>query len=258
MHSLAGKRIAVLVADGFEQNEFEQPVAALEAAGAAVTVIALRAGRVRGMHVHQSADLAQVDKTVAAARADDVDGLLVPGGYISPDLLRQSGAARGFVRQVQALGKPIALMSQAPLLLVSCALAAGRTLTSWPGVRDDMVNAGAVWRNQEVVRYGNILTSRGPQDIGALIAALLPFFAGEEQADQADQAHTHAAAPSDPPRDEPSERPGQPLHWLSAPSVGAMLSLALLGVGVVAANRGLRKKRAGDAEPDPMPLETPS
>ena len=252
---LAGKRVAVLAADGFEQAEMEAAVAALKAAGANVAVVALRAGRIRGMHVHQSADLLRVEKTIANASAADYDALLVPGGYISPDLLRQSGPARDFLRQIHGLGKPIALMSQAPLLLISCGLASGRTLTSWPGVRDDVVNAGATWRNQEVVRDGNLLSSRGPQDTAALVQALVPFFAGELPVDtQATRyARGQTAAQSDPPQEEPSETPGQPLRWLSAPSVGAMLSLALLGVGVVAANRGLRKKRADDAgsEADP-------
>jgi protease I len=239
---LTGRRVAVLAADGFEQVELDTPVAALKAAGADVAVLALRAGRIRGMHVHQSAELLRVDKTIATANAADYDALLVPGGYISPDLLRQSGLARLFVREVHALGKPIALMSQAPLLLVSCGLAGGRTLTSWPGVRDDIVNAGATWRNQAVVRDGNLLSSRGPQDTAALVQALLPFFAGEPAVDA--QAGVDAATQSDPPREEPSEPADQSLRWLSAPSIGAMLSLALLGVGVVAANRGMRKKRA--------------
>jgi len=239
-HTLAGKCIAVLAADGVEQAELDTPVAALKSAGAEVKVIALRPGRIRGMHVHQSADLLRVDKTIAQVRAADYDALLVPGGYISPDLLRQSAPAREFLRQMHALGRPVALMSQAVLLLVSSGLAAGRTLTSWPGVRDDVVNAGAIWRNQDVVRDGTILSSRGPQDTAALVAALIPFFAGEAQLD------SHAGAASDPPQEEPSETPGQPLRWLSAPSVGAMLSLALLGMGVVAANRGRRKKRADE------------
>lgn len=241
-HMLAGKRIAVLAADGFEQAELDGPVAALKAAGADTAVIALRAGRIRGMHVHQSGELLRVDKTIGTARALDYDALLVPGGYISPDLLRQSAPAREFFRQLHAQGHPVALMSQAPLLLVSCGLAAGRTLTSWPGVRDDIVNAGATWLNQAVVRDGNLLCSRGPQDTAALIEALVPFFAGDKQ------AAPHAGAQSDPPQEEPSETPGQPLRWLSAPSVGAMLSLAILGVGVVAANRGMRRKRTDDAD----------
>ena len=241
--ALTGKRIAVLAADGFEQAELEKPVAALKEAGATVDVVALRAGRIRGMHVHQSGELQRVDKTVLDARAQDYDGLLVPGGYISPDLLRLSAPAREFLRQMHALGKPVALMSQAPLLLVSCGLATQRTLTSWPGVRDDVVNAGAVWLNQPVVRDARCLTSRGPQDIAAFVQALLPFLAGTLETPS-----SVAQTESDPPQESPSETPEQPLRWLSAPSVGAMLSLALLGVGVVAANRGMRKKQAaGDA-----------
>jgi protease I len=242
---LAGKRIAVLAADGFEQAELEAAVAALKEAGAQLDVVALRPGRIRGMHVHQSADLLRVDTTVQAARAADYDGLVVPGGYISPDLLRQSAPARAFVRQLHDAGKPVALMSQAPLLLISAGLAARRALTSWPGVRDDVVNAGATWLNQDVVRDANCLTSRSPQDAQAFVRALAPFLAGTADSDPAPRREG-----SDPAREEPSEPPGQPLRWLSAPSVGAMLSLALLGVGVVAANRGLKKRQSRDEAVD--------
>ena len=242
----------MLAADGFEQAELDAPVAALKAAGAETAVIALRSGRIRGMHVHQSGELLRVDKVIGNARALDYDALLVPGGYISPDLLRQSAPARDFFKQLHAQGSPIVLMSQAPLLLVSCGLASGRTLTSWPGVRDDIVNAGATWLNQAVVRDGNLLCSRGPQDTAALVEALIPFFAGDAQ------LSTHAGAQSDPPQEAPSETPGQPLRWLSAPSVGAMLSLAILGVGVVAANRGMRKKRADEAEAEPAAPDLPA
>lgn len=195
------------------------------------------------MEVHQPADLLPVDKTVHDARAQDYDGLLIPGGYISPDLLRQSAQARVFVRELNAVGKPIVLMSQAPLVLVSAELVTNRTLTSWPGVRDDMVNAGATWLNEEVVRDANWLSSRGPQDMEPLIREMIALFVGE-----AEHTPTLRQAYSDPQREEPSEMPGQPLRWLATPSLGAMLSLALLGVSVVAANRGRRKKRAADAE----------
>jgi protease I len=246
---LAGKRIAVLVADGFEKVELDAPSAALKEAGAEVVIVALHPGRIRGMNVHQPADLLRVHKTVGDTRADDYDGLLIPGGYISPDMLRQSAHARDFVRDLNAQGKPIALMSQAPLVLTSAGLTGNRTLTSWPGVRDDMVNAGATWLNEEVVRDANWLSSRGPQDMLPFIRDMIPLFGGESES-SAKLRPDH----SDPQREEPSEMPGQPLRWLATPSVGAMLSLALLGVGVVAANRGRSKKRAKEAESEkPIP-----
>ncbi|WLI91647.1 type 1 glutamine amidotransferase domain-containing protein [Massilia sp. R2A-15] len=240
---LAGKRIAVLAADGFEKMELVAPTAALREAGAEVVIVSLHAGRIRGMDVHQPADLFPVDKTVHDARAHEYDGLLIPGGYISPDLLRQSAPARDFVRAVNALGRPIASMSQASLVLASAGLATNRTLTSWPGVRDDMVNAGATWLNEEVVRDANWLSSRCPEDIEALIRELIPFFVGEP-----DNRGVLRQGYSDPQPEEPSEMPGQPLRWLASPSLGAMLGLALVGVSVVAANRRRRGKHDTDAE----------
>ena len=233
---LAGKRIAVLAADGFEQAELKTPMAALADGGAAVTLVSLRRGRIRGMHMHQPGDLARVDKAIDDAQADDYDGLLIPGGYISPDILRQSAQARAFVRQFNTAGKPLALLSQAPLILVSAGLAPRRTLTSWPGIRDDVVNAGATWLNQDVVRDAHLLSCRGAQDMAAFVEALLPFFAGEP----ATRANA-ADAQSDPAQDKPLEQPNQSLRWLAAPSFGTMLSLALLGVGVVAAQRVRQK-----------------
>jgi protease I len=240
---LGGKRIAVLAADGVEQAELDAALAALKDAGAQSTLLALRPGRIRGMHVHQPADLVKVDAKVDGARAADYDGLLIPGGYIAPDLLRQSAQAREFVCAFDAAAKPVAAMSHAALLLVSCKLAQGRTLTSWPGVRDDLVNAGAVWLNQDVVRDGRYLTSRTPQDAAAFARELPPFFAGE-----AEVLPTPPHADSDPPQQAPAELPDQSLRWLAAPSLGAMLSLAIVGVGVVAANRSLRKRAGKDPE----------
>ncbi|MDB5933826.1 MAG: Glutamine amidotransferase [Massilia sp.] len=250
---LAGKRIAVLAADGFEKSDMVAPVAALKDAGAQVVIIALHPGRIRGMDVHQPADLVQVDKTVSDAHAGDYDGLVIPGGYIGPDLLRQSAQARAFVRDIDGQGKPIVLLSQAAVVMTSAGLVANRTLTSWPGVRDDLVNAGATWLNEEVVRDANWLSTRGAQDIGALLREMIPLFAGEA-------ASTGAlyAAQSDPQREEPSQLPGQPLRWLATPSVGAMLGLALLGVGVVAASRGRRDKRQAGAPAEIAPPTPPA
>jgi protease I len=238
---LVGKRIAVLAADGFEQAELKIPVAALADGGADVMVVSLRRGRIRGMHMHQPGDLVRVDQSIDDAQAADYDGLLVPGGYISPDILRQSALARALVRQFDAACKPVALLSQAPLILVSAGLAPRRTLTSWPGIRDDVVNAGATWLNQDVVRHAHVLSCRGPQDLPAFVQAMMPLFAGVPATENVPDAQ------SDPAQDKPLEQPNQSLRWLAAPSFGTMLSLALLGVGVVAAQRVRHKTPAADA-----------
>lgn len=245
---LDGRQIAVLAADGFEKVELSAPMAALKQAGARVVVIALHPGKIRGMNVHQPSDLVQVDMTIDEVRAADFDALLVPGGYISPDLLRQSAKARAFVRDMHDLGKPVALLSQAPSILTSAGLAAGRRLTSWPGMRDDLVNAGAIWLNQDLVRDGNLLSGRGAQALTPFIQDIIPFFAGEPAQDIPPDRAT-----SDPQLEEPSGMPGQSLHLLSTPSVGTMLGLALLGAGVVAANRDRRKKQPKGAGPGQPP-----
>ena len=249
---LTGKKIAVLAADGFEQAELKTPVAALCDAGASVTLVSLRRGRIRGMHMHQPGELVRVDKTILDARAADYDALFIPGGYISPDILRQSAPVRAFVREFDAAAKPIALMSQAPLVLVSAGLAARRTLASWPGVRDDVVNAGATWINEEVARDGHVLSGRGVQDMAAFVRALLPLCAGEPVT-PAPVLRAH----SDPPQETPLEQPNQSLRWLAAPSFGTMLSLALLGVGVVAAQRVRHRQAADPPEASGAAASTP-
>jgi protease I len=243
---LAGKRIAVLAADGFEQAQLDIPVAALAEGGAAVTLVSLRRGRIRGMHLHQPGELVRVDEVIATAQAADHDGLFIPGGYVCPDSLRQSAPARAFVREFDVAAKPIAVLAQAPLVLVSAGLAAGRTLAAWPGIRDDLVNAGATWRNDDVVRDAHLLSGRGAHDLTPFVQAMTAMFAGEPAAAAA------PCAPSDPPQDSPLEQPNQSLRWLAAPSFGTMLSLALLGVGVVAAQR-VRHRQASADPPAPEP-----
>ncbi|KYF64413.1 permease [Sorangium cellulosum] len=132
---LAGKRIAALVADGFEQIELTVPMKALRAAGAEVDVISLRRGKIRGMNLHEPGARVRVDRTVGEADPADYDGLLLPGGFISPDLLRQSEEARQFVRAFDTLRKPIATLCHGPWVLASAELVSGRQLASWPGIR---------------------------------------------------------------------------------------------------------------------------
>ena len=174
---LKGRRIAALAADGFEKVELVIPLRALKLAGAKVDVVSPRHGRIRGANLHMPAGRVGVDKTIGEADPGDYDGLLLPGGFINPDLLRQSAQAREFVRAFAASDKPIVTLCHGPWVLASVGLLDGRTLTSWPGIRDDLVNAGATWLDQEVVRDGNLVTSRGPQDMAAFVPAMLDAFA---------------------------------------------------------------------------------
>jgi len=139
--TLKGRRIAVLAADGFDKVELTIPVAALRMAGAEVKVISLRHGRIRGVNLREPASRVRVNKMIEEANPADYDGLFIPGA-ISPDVLRQSDKARAFVRTFDLAGKPIASLCHGPWVLSSAGCLKGRTLTSWPGVRDDMVNAG--------------------------------------------------------------------------------------------------------------------
>jgi protease I len=224
---LKGRRIAVLAADGFERVELSVPVAALNVAGAEVEIVSLRPGRIRGVNLHEPASRVTVDRTLSEASVADYDALLIPGGFINPDLLRQSEAAREFVRQFDASGKPIATLCHGPWLLSSAGLTPGRTMTSWPGVRDDLVNAGATWLDRPVVRDGNWLTSRGPQDLAPFVNALLDHFAGgARQAPAADAAETTTSAPQ---RNAPPALVLTAMKWMPRPSLrtAAMIGAAL-------------------------------
>ena len=124
--ALKNQRIAVLAADGFEKVELTIPVAALKAAGAEVDIVSLRRGRIRGVNLHEPASRVRVTRTIDEASPGRYDALLVPGGFINPDLLRQSAAARDFVKAFDAAGKPIATLCHGPWVLASAGLLAGR------------------------------------------------------------------------------------------------------------------------------------
>lgn len=176
---LKGVRIAVLAADGFEQVEVTRPVKALRNEGADVRIISLRAGRIRGMNFLWRGRKVSVDDTVFNARPEDYGALLLPGGFVSPDLLRQNERARAFVREMDQLRRPIATICHGPELLISAGLLGGRRLTSWPGIADDVRNAGGVWEDSPVVRDGHWVASRSPMDLRQFNEAMIELFDAE-------------------------------------------------------------------------------
>ena len=198
---LRGKKVAVLAADGFEWVELSVPMKALKQAGATVEVISLHHGRVRGVNLTAPTRTVRVDKTIEEANPHDYDALLIPGGFVNPDFLRQSSRARNFVRAFDGTSKPIATLCHGPWLLASAELVKDRTLAAWPGIRDDMVHAGATWLDEPLVRDANWVTSRGPQDLGAFVPAMIEAFAtGSAGTSDVGRARISSPQATEPPR----------------------------------------------------------
>jgi protease I len=225
---LRGHRVAILAADGFEMVELVVPMMALRAQGAKVEVISLRRGRIRGVNLHEPARRVRVTRTIDEANPDVYDALLIPGGFINPDLLRQSEPARAFVRAFDRAQKPIATLCHGPWLLASAGLARGRTLTSWPGIRDDMVNAGATWLDKDLVQDRNWVSSRGPQDMTSFVRGMIELFSGATR-----QPRELLPAHSSPQRNSPARLVVDTMALMPRPSVRAAVAVGLIGVWVL-------------------------
>jgi protease I len=167
VNDLAGKRVAVLATHGFEQSELVEPRKALEQAGAKVDVISLAPGSIRGWRHGDWADEVRVDAVVSDARADDYDALVLPGGVMNPDRLRTHEEVLAFVRAFFEQGKPVGAICHGPWTLIDAGVVKGRHVTSWPSLRQDLLNAGASWTDEEVVAEHGLVTSRKPDDIPA-------------------------------------------------------------------------------------------
>jgi protease I len=177
MPQLDGKRIAILATDGFEQSELLEPKKALEQAGAKVEVISPKQGHIRGWKMKDWGDTVPVDRPLSAARVEDFDGLVVPGGQINPDLLRVEPKAVQFVRDFFASGKPIGAICHGPWLLIEAGVIKGCRATSYHSIKTDMKNAGANWVDEPVVVDKGLVTSRKPDDLEQFSQKLIEEFA---------------------------------------------------------------------------------
>jgi protease I len=174
---LQGKKVAILVADGFEQIELTEPKKALEAAGAKTQIVSPASREVQGWKHDEKADKFPVDVPLDKARADDYDALLLPGGVKNPDQLRTQRKAIDFVKGFFAAGKPIAAICHGPWTLIEADAVRGKKMTSWPSLKTDLTNAGAKWVDQEVVTDSGLVTSRKPDDIPAFNKKMVEEFA---------------------------------------------------------------------------------
>ena len=191
---LAGKKVAILAADGFEEVELTKPRKALDEAGAKTSVVSLKSGKIQGMNHADKGAAVAVDVTLADAKPQEFDALLIPGGLMNPDTLRSSDEALEFVRHFFRQGKPVAAICHAAWVLIDAEVVSGRTITSWPAIKTDVRNAGATWVDQDVVVDNGLVTSRKPDDIPAFNEKMIEEFAeGRHRAPTSAPARQQAA-----------------------------------------------------------------
>jgi protease I len=171
--SLSGKRVAILVADGFEQVELTDPRTALDAAGARTAIVSPARGTVQGWNHFEKGNSFNVDVPLSEASAAEFDALVLPGGVANPDQLRIIPQAVSFIREFFDAGKPVAAICHGAWPLIDANVVQGRTITSWPSLKADLTNAGAIWVDQEVVTDRGLISSRKPADIPAFNRKLL-------------------------------------------------------------------------------------
>ena len=181
MQDLQGKRVAILVENGFEQVEMTEPRKALEQAGAQTTLVS-PSPESQGWNHTQWGDEFQVDVPLergadASQLASKYDALLLPGGVMNPDKLRMNATAVQFVRSFVQEGKPVAAICHGPWTLIEAGAVRGRKMTSYPSLQTDLKNAGAQWVDQEVVVDQGLVTSRNPNDIPAFNRKMIEEFA---------------------------------------------------------------------------------
>ena len=193
---LKGKKVAILVADGFEQVELTGPRQALDAAGAQTFIVSPAQGKVKGWQHTEWGDQFPVDVPLEKANPADYDALLLPGGVMNPDKLRANPKAVQFVKQFFSAGKPVGAICHGPWTLVEAGVVKGRTMTSYESIKTDLINAGAQWVDREVVTDHGLVTSRKPDDIPAFNKKIVEEFAegphggrsGEQGQDQNDES----------------------------------------------------------------------
>ena len=177
MEMLNNRKIAILTENGFEESELLSPKQALEEAGATVHIISPQQEKVRAMKEHQWSVECKVDKHISQVHADEYDGLLLPGGVFNPDKLRTNAEALTFVKDFFSAGKPVAAICHGPQTLISAGVVSGRKMTSYPSIKQDMINAGVNWVDEEVVVDQCLVTSRSPKDLPAFNRKMVEEFA---------------------------------------------------------------------------------
>jgi len=169
MTQIDSARILILATDGYERSELRVPLDELRNKGADVKIASIKTGEIKSWDKTDWGDSVKVDLEAANVNASEFDALVLPGGQINPDKLRADESAMKVVRDFVRSGKPVAAICHAPWLLIEADALRGRKATSYPSIRTDVKNAGATWRDEEVVVDNGIITSRSPDDLPAFV-----------------------------------------------------------------------------------------
>lgn len=161
------KRIAILATNGFEESELKSPKEYLEQQGWTADIVSLEAGSIKSWKDGNWGAEFKVDQTLDQVSSKEYNALVLPGGVINPDQLRREEKAVSFVKDFFNENKPVAAICHGPQILVDADVLEGRTITSFFSVKNDMINAGAVWKDEEVVVDNGLVTSRTPDDLPA-------------------------------------------------------------------------------------------
>ncbi|RKD18677.1 protease [Pelobium manganitolerans] len=176
MENLKNRKVAILSDQGFEQSELLEPQKALLDAGATVHVISAEKGKIKAWDHSDWGKEVDVDKALSEANPEDYDALMVPGGVMNPDKMRANADYVDFAKAFFEAGKPIAAICHGPQLLIETGALNGRTMTSYPSIKTDLVNAGVNWEDKEVVVDKGLVTSRSPKDIPAFNKKMIEEF----------------------------------------------------------------------------------
>ena len=172
MTNLKDLKVAILTENGFEQVELLSPKKAMEEAGVAVEIVSPQK-EIRAWDEKDWGITISVDKNLDEAKPEDYDGLMLPGGVLNPDQLRRNGRAVDFIRHFLETGKPLAVICHGPQTMIETGMLSGRTMTSYPSIKTDLINAGVNWTDEEVVVDRGLVSSRSPKDLDAFNKKLL-------------------------------------------------------------------------------------
>ncbi len=170
---LSDKTVAIIIADGFEQSEFEKPLKALQDEGATVDVISIKKGKIKAWKDKNWGDEFEATKAISEVESGNYDAVVLPGGIMNPDLLRQNDDVIDFIADFLDEGKPVAAICHGPWTLIETHNLDGRTMTSYPSIKTDLINAGVKWVDEEVVVDEGLVTSRSPKDLPAFCKKMI-------------------------------------------------------------------------------------